>query len=119
MGVVTSRLRDGLAQKYQAAVPKARNLTWALLVQAILNDKKFPAYLDDYGSSLVKQSMFGDILKQHTGNRVVPLLRDILGSSAYKDKVTQEKYDFLRTSEAFKKAMVLAADKYGWVKKSF
>lgn len=119
MSRVTVRLRETLAQKYQAAVPKARNLAWALLVQALLNDKKFSVYVDDYGSSLVKEAAFGDILKQLTGNRVAPLIRELLGSPAYQDKVAQEKYDFLRTTEAFRKAITIAMDKYGWSKRSF
>ena len=51
MSGITARLRETLAQKYQAAVPKARNLTWALLIQALLNDKKFSVYIEDYGSN--------------------------------------------------------------------
>lgn len=119
IGRATSRLKEGLAQKYQSAIPKARNLTWALLVQALLNDKKLPAYLDDFGSSLVKEATFGDVLKQLTGNRIVPILKELMGGSAYQEKVAQEKYDFLRTTEAFKKAMTIATDKYSWSKKSF
>jgi hypothetical protein len=119
MSGVTVRLRESLAQKYQAAVPKARNLTWALLIQALLNDKKFSVYVEDYGSKLVKEAALRDILKQLTGNRVAPLIRELFASPAYKDKVAQEKYDFLRATEAFKKAMTIAMDKYDWSKKSF
>jgi hypothetical protein len=119
MSAVTARLRESLPQKYQAPVPKARNLTWALLIQALLNDKKFSVYVEDYGSKLVKEAAFRDILKQLTGNRVAPLIRELFASPAYKEKVEQEKYDFLRTSEAFKKAMTIAMDKYDWSKKSF
>ena len=119
MGRVTARLREALAQKYQTAIPKARNLIWALLVQALLNDKKLPIYLDDYGSSLVKEATFGDVLKQLTGNRIAPLIKELLNSSAYQEKVIQEKFDFLRTTEAFRKVMAIAADKYDWSKKSF
>lgn len=119
MGRATARLREGLPQKYQSAIPKARNLTWALLVQGLLNDKKLPVYLDDFGSSLAKEATFGDVLKQLTGNRVAPILKELLGSAAYQEKVAQEKYDFLRTTEAFKKAMVIAANRYAWSKKSF
>ena len=54
-----------------------------------------------------------------TGNRVAPLIKDLFASPAYKDKVAQEKYDFLRATEAFKKAMTIAMDKYDWSKKSF
>ena len=112
-------LSDALAQKYQTAIPKARNLTWALLVQAILNDKKLPEYRENYGASLVKQTMFADVLKHLTGTRIAPILKELLSSSAYQDKVAQERYDFLRTTEAFKKAMAIAADKFSWSKKSF
>ena len=63
--------------------------------------------------------MFGDVLKQLTRTRVAPLLKELLGSSAYQEKVAQEKYAFLQTTDVFKKAMAIAADKYGWSKKSF
>ena len=106
-------------QKYQADLPKARNLTWALLAQALLNDKKLSIYLEDYGSSLVKEATFRDILKQLIGGRVAPLLKELLSNPAYQDKVVQEKYDFLRATEAFKKSMAIAMDKYGWSKESF
>jgi hypothetical protein len=119
MNGITARLRDVLAQKYQAAVPKARNLTWALLIQALLNDRKFPVYIEDYGAKLTKEAAFWDILKQLTGSRVAPLIKELFGSSAYKDMVAREKYDFLRTTEAFKKAMAIAMDKYHWSKRSF
>jgi hypothetical protein len=119
MSGITARLREVIAQKYLTAVPKARNLTWALLIQALLNDKKLSVYLDDYGSKLAKEAAFRDILKQHTANRVAPLIKELFGSPAYKNKVAQEKYDFLRASEAFKKAMTFAMDKYDWRKKSF
>jgi hypothetical protein len=116
---LTGRLRETIAQKYQAAVPKARNLTWALTVQALLNDKKLLSHLDNYGSTLTKEATFGEILKQLIGIRIAPLLRELLTSSAYQEKVAQEKYDFLRTTEAFKKAMAAASEKYGWEKRSF
>jgi hypothetical protein len=119
MSGVTARIKESFAQKYQPAVPKARNLIWALLVQALFNDKKFESYRDDYGSTLAKEAAFRDILKQLTGSRIVPLLKELLGSPTYKDKIAQDKYDFLRSTESFKKTMNSAMDKYGWKKKSF
>jgi hypothetical protein len=119
MSGITARLKEVLAQKYQAAVPKARNLTWALLIQALLNDRKFSEYIENYGSKLTKEAVFRDILKQLTVNRVAPLIRELFACPAYKDKVAQEKYDFLRATEAFKRAMTIAMDKYDWSKKSF
>jgi hypothetical protein len=83
LGGAMARLTEFLPQKYQAAVPKARNMTWALLVQALLNDKKLDNYLADYGSNLAKGHVFRDILKQLISNRVAPILKDLLTSSAY------------------------------------
>jgi len=119
MSRVTLRLSESFPQKFQAAIPKARNLTWALLVQALLNDKKFPEYPENYGTKLVKEAAFGESLKQLTGKRIAPLLKDLLVSSSYQEKVAQGRYDFLRTTEAFKKAMTIAMEKYRWSKKSF
>ena len=42
-----------------------------------------------------------------------------MDSSAYKEKVGKGSYDFLRTAEVFKKAMLIAEEKFEWTKKSF
>lgn len=119
LAIVLRRLREALPEKYQGALPKLRNLTWALLIQGLLNDKKIHAHLEDYGMTLVKQATFSDLLKQMTGAKVASIIKELLASSTYADKVKQEKYDFLRTTEAFKKAMLIADDKFDWTKKSF
>ena len=119
LGPVMARLGETLAQKHQPAISKARNLTWALLIQALMNDKNVATLHNDYGGSLVKEKTFGDTLKKLAGNRIAPIYKELLGSPAYADKVSQGKYDFLRTTEAFRKSMSIAADKYGWSKKSF
>jgi hypothetical protein len=84
-----------------------------------MNDKRFSDYLDNYGSSLRKEVTFAETLKQLAGTRIAPLLKELLTHSAYQDKVAQEKYDFLRTSQAFKQTMMIAMEKFGWSKKSF
>src|SRR5207248_864417 len=60
LGPVMTRLAEGLAQKHQLAIPQARNLTWALLIQALMNDKNLGTIRDNYGASLIKDKMFGD-----------------------------------------------------------
>jgi hypothetical protein len=116
---VIRRLEDLLPQKYQDAVPKTRNLAWALLLQALFNDKRLATFQEDYGTRLTKNVAFNDILKQLTGSKIAPLLKDLMASPIYSDKVSQGKYDFLRTSEAFKNAMNIAYDKFKWSRKSF
>ena len=50
------RLAEVLPQKHQPAMAKVRNLTWALLVQVVLNDKKLPDLRETYGRGLVKEA---------------------------------------------------------------
>jgi hypothetical protein len=113
------RLEETLAQKYRPAIPRVRNLTWALLIQALFNDPHLREYLDDYGGSLRKESTFGDIVKRLTAGKIAPILRELIDDSAYTEKVAAGKYDFLRTSEAFKKSMTIASGRLRWSKKSF
>jgi hypothetical protein len=112
------RLNETVPAKFYDAIPKSRNLVWALLIQAMLNDKKHQTFRDLYGDSLKREFAYGDVLKQLTGTRVWPLLKDLLNSPHYRDRVERNKYEFLRTADAFKKAMNLAQDKFGWQKKS-
>ena len=113
------KLREALPQKHVGAVTKARNLVWAVLIQAILNDRKLQQLREDYGGGLSKEFAFRDVLVQLTGTRVLPLLKEILALPAYQQKISQERYDFLRTKEVFKRTMDLARDKWEWKKMSF
>lgn len=119
IGPVAAKLREAMPQKFQGAAPKAKNLIWAMLLQGALNDRRYHNLLEEFGGGLVKEQAFGEVLKQIGGNRVLPLLKDLLSGPAYRDKVAQEKYDFLRTTEAFRKLMATANHKYGWTKRSF
>jgi hypothetical protein len=116
---VMAKLKEVLPQKYQAAIPKARHLAWALLLQALFNDKNFSAFQADYGETLVKEVAFSEFLKKLTAGKVAPLLKELMASPTYAEKVSQERYDFLRTSEAFKNSMNIAYAKYQWSRKSF
>jgi hypothetical protein len=114
-----ARIREVSPEKYRGVIPKARNLIWALLVQALFNHMKYNDLLDDYGSSLKKEVMFGDLLKQLAGTKVWPILKTLFASATYKDKVEQQNFEFVRTNDAYKRAMVIADDKFGWTKQSF
>jgi len=113
-----ARIREVSPEKYRGVIPKARNLIWALLAQALFNHPKYAELLDDYGSSLKKEVMFGDLLKQLAGTKVWPLLKALFASSSYKDKVEQQNFEFLRTNDAYKRAMAIADDRFGWTKKN-
>lgn len=113
------RLIERASQKLSYAIAKARNLVWALLIQAILNDPKLSQVLEDYGSSLRKEAAFREYLRTLASSKLFPILKEVLGREEYKDRLEKEKYDFLRSKDVFNQCKDVAADKFGWVKKSF
>jgi hypothetical protein len=118
LGRVMDKQRELLPDKFYDAVNPARNLTWALLIQGLLNDRRLPEWLESFGTSLRKEPDFGGILKQLTSSRVVPYLKDLINLPVYQSKVAEGRFEFLRTSEAFKRVMDSARDR-DWVRKSF
>jgi hypothetical protein len=114
-----NRLEERASQKHALAISRARNLVWALLVQGILNDPKLSDLLEDYGTSLKKESAYREYLKTLASSKLFPILRDLLNSEEYKERMNRERYDFLRTKEVFTQCKNVAADKFGWLKKSF
>jgi hypothetical protein len=113
------RVEELMPIKSQGAVPKLRNLVWALLLQALFNNRQIETHENNFGGNLIKNVEFKKLLRQLTGNRVVPLVRDLLASGVYADKASLGKYDFLRTTDAFKNAMNIAHNKFNWSKQSF
>jgi hypothetical protein len=112
------RLVERSSQKLATAISKARNLVWALLIQAILNDPKLSQVLEDFGT-LRKAAAFREYLRGLASSRLFPILKDVLSRPEYKDRLEQERYDFLRSKEVFNQCKDVAADKFGWLKKSF
>lgn len=113
------RLIERSSQKLATAISRARNLVWALLIQAILNDPKLPQVLEDYGTSLRKEVAFREYLRTLASSKLFPILKEVLGRDEYKERLEKERYDFLRSKEVFNQCKEVAADKFGWVKKSF
>jgi hypothetical protein len=89
------------------------------LIQAVLNDPKLPQVLEDYGSNLRKENTFRDYLRTLALSRLFPILRDVLSREEYKERLAKERYDFLRSKEVFNQCKEFAAEKFGWLKKSF
>ena len=112
------RLEERSSQKLAHAVGRARNLVWALLIQGVLNDTRLSVVLDDYGTSLKKEASFREYLRNLASSKLYPILRDVLGRDEYKERLENERYDFLRTKDLFNHCKDAAAEKFGWVKKS-
>jgi hypothetical protein len=113
------RLQELAGQKIRYAVGKARNLVWALLIQALLNDPELPNLLDEYGTSLKKEAVFRECLRKLASAKILPILRDVLSRPEHVERMSNEKYDFLRTKEMFSQCKDAAYERFGWAKKSF
>src|SRR5262249_33313151 len=81
------RLVERSGQKLAQAISRARNLVWALLIQAMFNDPKLPQVLEDYGTSLRKEAAFREYLRTLASSRLFPILKDVLGRQEYKERV--------------------------------
>jgi hypothetical protein len=104
------------SNKY-AFVPKARNLLWALLCQAVLNDPKIEARADDFGRGLSLEAQYTDWLSGLATTRCRVILSDLVEDKAYASKTAEGNFEFLRTNAAFKRSMEIAYKHWKWVEK--
>ena len=104
------------ASKY-GFVTKARNLLWALLCQALLNDKDLDFLTQEFGSNMNIPAAFKDKISSLATSRCKPLLKELIEMPENKAKAEQEKFDFLRSSESYKFCIKQAANRWGWNKK--
>ena len=112
------KLEEVASQKMRHAIPKARNLIWALTVQALFNDPKLSELLETFGSGLKREIAFREHLRRLAASRLLPILKDVLSKPEHVDRMANEKYEFLRTKEFFNQCKDAAYDKFSWTKKS-
>lgn len=112
------RMAKSIQEKGEAKygfINRARNLLWALLVQAILNDKDLEWYCDQYGNRLVVEANYIEWLIKLSTTRARLLIGDVVKMEPYATHVREENYGFLRTQAVFKKCMESAHNRWGWV----
>jgi hypothetical protein len=110
------KLKSLAPAKHAIAVKRARNLTWALLIQALLNDPKLEQLQADFGTTLSKELLFRERLQTYASSRIYPLLREILAVPTYEERLVAQRYEFLRTKEVYKRCMEFAQDRFEWKK---
>ena len=103
-------------RKYEY-VRRARNLLWALLCQAVLNDKDLEAYAERHGSTLVVEADFTDWLARLSSTRVRFIISELVEKEPYATMLSEERYDFFRTKRAYEECMKIAYRKYKWLQK--
>ena len=119
--VVTPRLGPGRwrlrlhGEKRYGFISKGRNLVWALVIQALLNDDKLHQYLEDYGTDL----KVGPDLRERLSKIATstPVLSQAIALAPYREQLRQEKFSFLRTNAFFRVCRNIAADRFDWAAK--
>jgi hypothetical protein len=106
-----------MGERKYAFMERARNLLWALLCQAVLNDDKLDKCAEEFGESLVVEANFTDWIAQLAPTRARPLIASIVKVEPYAENAKNENYGFLRTQAVFNKCMKLGYDKWHWVHK--
>jgi len=107
---------DKGANKY-AYVQRTRNLLWALLCQAILNDAKLEERAEDFGRGLSLEAQYTDWLSGLATTRCRFILSDLVADKMYTSKATEGNFSFMRTNAAYKRCMEIAYKRWRWVKR--
>ena len=105
-----------IAEKYKPALKASRNLIYALLIQGILNDSDLDKNKQRYGQGLTKEIDYKEYLKRIGTRKLLKIIRTMFKSNDYAKRIENENYTFLRTKEAYNRAMSIACDLYGWNK---
>jgi hypothetical protein len=104
------------ANKY-AYVHRARNLLWALLCQAILNDPKLEERAEEFGCGLSLEAQYTDWLSRLATSQCRRVLADLVTDKTYSAKAAEGNFSFMRTNAAFKRSMEIAHRRSKWVHK--
>jgi hypothetical protein len=107
---------DKGANKY-AYVQRARNLLWALLSQAILNDSRLEDRAEDFGHGLSLEAQYTDWLSGLATTRCRFVLSDLVADKLYAPKAAEGNFSFMRTNAAYKRSMEIAYKRWRWVEK--
>jgi hypothetical protein len=116
VGRLVSDIVDKGANKY-AYVHRSRNLLWAILCQAILNDPKLEQRAQEFGCGLSLEAQFTDWLSTFATTRCRFIVADVVADKLYADKVAEGNFSFLRTNAAYKRCMDIAYKRWRWVQK--
>ena len=105
---------DKGANKY-AYVQRTRNLLWALLCQAILNDPKIEERAEEFGRGLSLEAQYTDWLSGLATQRCRFMLSDLVADKMYAAKAAEGNFSFMRTNAAYKRSMEIAYKRWRWV----
>jgi hypothetical protein len=108
-----SRALQERAEKYDF-VRRGRDLLWALMCQAVLNDKEVEHMAEQYGKDLSLSTNYVEYLRRLALNEVRPLLGDLAALPANREKIKEGKFDFIRSKQAYDHCMEVARKRFRW-----
>jgi hypothetical protein len=98
-------------------VTRARNLLWALLCQAVLNDPDLKRKAEFFGQQMSMEVDYTEYLAKLATTKCRALLSDLMKDATYAPKIAEGNYSFLRTNAAWKRCMESAYAHWHWVEK--
>ncbi len=104
-------------EKKYAYLRRARNLIWALLCQALLNDEHLEEYAGRFGRSLAVENEYVEWLAHLSSSKARFLISAVVDKEPYASKAADERYSFLRTKAVFDQCMDQGKKRFGWVMK--
>ena len=91
----------------------------ALLAQGLFNDPEIDDLLERFGTRLRDEVDFKEYLLDLASRRARFVISIAMDDERYLDAIAREQYGFLRKKATFQRCMAVAAEEYGWRKKSF
>jgi hypothetical protein len=98
-------------------VSRGRNLLWALLCQAILNDAHLELLCQDFGRFLGVETGYQNWLLNTTMTKCRLLFAELARHEECSFKILDKNSDFIRTSACFTLAMTIAHKRWRWCPK--
>ena len=98
-------------------VGRGRHLLWALMCQAILNDKDLHKMAERYGQDLAISANYMQYISGLATGACRALLSELVEQEANAEAVKNNEFNFLRSKQSFDFCMEVAARKYGWEKR--
>lgn len=113
LGAIIREIENKGENKY-FFIRYARNLIWALMIQALLNDDEVEDLLETYGHTLSIEANFNEYLKNVGSRKIHFILSELVKLKRYQEFLAQEKFSFLKTKVAFQESMAIARKRWGW-----
>lgn len=105
-------IQDVGPNKY-AFIHRGKDMLWALVCQAFLNDDKHSELADEFGGDLRRPHKYIELIDYYA-TRARIILSRLVSEVPYSNMIQQDSYSFLRKEDTFNRAMKIASEKWGW-----